>query len=145
MPKFTWSDAWLLLSIAMSDDGSGASLKSIIAVGDWMNHAIFTGPELRRGLAKLLHVRYVTNVEGRFALAGNAKAYWTTCKDTRKSTLTRIKDFERFLKITDDSAVSPMFEDPEWRFSGITDEMVAHAYQEYIGKSHHLKKKQGKT
>ena len=49
------SDAWLLLSILYSEGETeaGASLSSIIATADYINHAILTYKELRDGLARL--------------------------------------------------------------------------------------------
>jgi hypothetical protein len=38
--EFVWSDAWLILSIAMADNGSGATLEAILSAGDYINHAM---------------------------------------------------------------------------------------------------------
>lgn len=133
-PAFTWSDAWLLFSIATSDDGRGAGLRSILAAGDWINHAIFTGPELRRGMAKLIQAGYVTENAGRFSLAGEAKAAWA---ETGHSPAADLKALEAFLEIASHPPQDPAFEDPQWPYPGLSDEMVRQAYREYIGKGRH--------
>ncbi|MGC4094253.1 MAG: hypothetical protein QM756_41360 [Polyangiaceae bacterium] len=53
-PVHPWSDAWLLLSIARAGTArKGADLESVVAVGDYINRAIFTFEELDDGLARL--------------------------------------------------------------------------------------------
>jgi hypothetical protein len=138
-PRYTWSDAWLLFSIALADDGSGASLQSIIRVGDWANHAIFTGPELRRGFAKLLQAGYLTSSDFRFSLSGEALLCWKTDKNPRKSAIARMKSFEVFLEVDSTPSQDATFEDPDWPFPSITDAMIHEAYQHYLGNSRAMK------
>jgi hypothetical protein len=95
--EFVWSDAWLILSIAMADNGSGATLEAILSAGDYINHAIFTGLELRHGMAHLTRAGYVNDKEGRFFLSGEAKDYWELRRQTRCSINTLLKNFEKFL------------------------------------------------
>jgi hypothetical protein len=53
-PAYRWSDAWLLLAIAIASQEAPASLEAVIAIGDGIQHAIFTHAELDGGLARLL-------------------------------------------------------------------------------------------
>jgi len=50
---FLWSDAWLLLSVAIAQSEGGASLDRVVAAGDYINHAIFTFDELDGGVQRL--------------------------------------------------------------------------------------------
>ena len=138
--EFGWSDVWLILAIAMSDNGHGTTLKSIIAAGDFINHAIFTGPELRRGLAMLTRAGYVSEIEGQYFLAGKAKAYWAARRETGRSINALLKDFEKFLNAVPHSLQNLASEGQEWQYPGLTDEMVHQAYREYMEKCHTTKK-----
>jgi hypothetical protein len=135
-----WSDAWLMLAIAMADSGNGATLQSIIAAGDFVNHAIFTGSEIRHGLAILTHLDYIQAIDGRFLLTGNAKDFWITRNQARTSVHNLMKEFNEFLGVVFSSG-KPLADDNKWQYPGITDEMVNQAYQSYIGKSRARKKR----
>ncbi len=69
-PVFCGSDAWLLFSIAIGEIRQGASLRDIIATGDYINHAVLNGPQIRRGIAKLMHSGYVRERNGAFLVTG---------------------------------------------------------------------------
>ncbi len=131
-PAFTWSDAWLLLAIAMACGETGASLSAVIAAGDFIDHAIFTGPEVRRGIAKLVHVGHIKVVEGRFQLADKAAEFWTSQKSSRKQVSALRAAFEGFLNAAPYPAGDPRVEDPDWSYSSLTDQVIAQAYEEYV-------------
>lgn len=140
LSEFVWSDVWLILAIAMTDNGNGTTLTTIIAAGDFINHAIFTGPELRHGLALLTRAGYVSEIEGQYFLAGKAKAYWAAHQETRRSVNMLLKDFEKFLNSVPYSPQDLAADDQEWQYPGLTDEMVHQAYREYLEKSQTTKK-----
>ncbi|PKN92161.1 MAG: hypothetical protein CVU44_16140 [Chloroflexi bacterium HGW-Chloroflexi-6] len=140
LSDFVWSDVWLILAIAMTDNGSGTTLTSIIAAGDFINHAIFTGPELRHGLVMLTRAGYVDEIEGQYFLVGKAKTYWAARRETRRLVDTLLKDFEKFLDAAPYSPQDLAAEDQEWQYPGLTDEMVDQAYLEYIEKIQTTKK-----
>jgi hypothetical protein len=71
---FTWSDAWVLASIAVGGGLKGCELKDVIAAGDLINRAIFNGDELRSGLTKLVNAGYVLHAGGFYVIAGDARA-----------------------------------------------------------------------
>ena len=139
-PQFTWSDTWLLMSISLADQNLGVSLGELISIGDYINHAIFTGPELRCGLAKLSYLGYVAEKESRFFLDGQAKEFCENRGKSRMSLLKRQAAFGKFLDAEPYSAESH-FDDPNWQYPGITDEIAEKAYQEYLGKSQKKNKK----
>jgi len=130
MPPFTWSDSWLLLSIGAAGGRIGAPLKDIIAAGDLLNHAVFTGPELRRGLSKLVAAGYVVQVGDRFQAAGEAlellqqsngvaiRSVWERC--------------DRLLGLPPNSYTSDAnVEDPNWSYAYASEEVVQAACREY--------------
>jgi hypothetical protein len=135
-----WSDAWLMLAIAIADNGNGATLQSIIAAGDFINHAIFTGSEIRHGLAIFTHLGYIQAIDDRFLLTGNAKDFWATKHQARISVNKLMSEFNEFLRAVF-SPGAPLADDNKWQYPSITDEMVNQAYQSYIGESRARKKK----
>jgi len=72
---FLWSDAWLLqaIAIAASRDGA-ATLTEVLAAADAVNHAMPTDAELHGGFSRLTAGGFVTEVDGRFALAPRVPA-----------------------------------------------------------------------
>jgi hypothetical protein len=54
---FAFSDAWFLTSLLVTSDWS--SMKDILAVGDALNHAIFTQDEIDNALKKLIPLGYM--------------------------------------------------------------------------------------
>jgi hypothetical protein len=134
-PIFTWSDTWLLFAIAVADRGKGATLDAIIGEGDGINCAIFTGPELRRGFAKIMHVGYVNERNQKFFLAGEAKKFWAPLVGSRKAVLTLMRKFESFLDVAPYPAGDPQEEDPHWTYPDITDELIHQAYEVYIARN----------
>lgn len=127
---FVSSDAWVLLSIAMGDSGGGASLRDIIAAGDYINHAILITQELQGGLSRLSQAKYIHETSGRFSIAGAAQEFWTDLgrKHKRRAVLRLWEDFEEFLKITPGPVVA---ETTQQTYPGVNDETVEAAYQEY--------------
>lgn len=63
--EYQWSDVWLLQSI-LHGGGEGATLLSIIGIGDAINHAIFTDDELESGFARLSAGGLITEKEHKF-------------------------------------------------------------------------------
>jgi len=144
VPEILWPNAWLILVIAVADSGDGATLQAIIAVGDFNNHAIFVGSELRHGMAILTRQGYIQATDDRFFLTGNAKSFWATKDQPRRYPHKLWKEFEVFLGAAPYSPEQPLANDDRWQYPGITDEMVHQAYQSYIGKSRIMKKKTAK-
>jgi hypothetical protein len=127
--RFTWSDAWLLLSVALAATRGHGTLEEVISWGDVVNHAVFTGPELRRGFAKLIAAGHVTRDEG-----------FDVSEEVRRIVVDRErgagprdvqKALERFLDADPYPAGHPRFEDPEWPFPELTDAMVMKAFKAY--------------
>jgi hypothetical protein len=128
-PVFSGSDAWLLLSIAVGEGRDGATLRDIISVGDYINHSIFTGAEIRRGIAKLSSCGYIRERNGGFRISGKAKSFWKTIWKPGRPLLQLWDEWEKFLEVP--SLPAPDDEDPEWPYPAVTDERIKQAYAEY--------------
>jgi hypothetical protein len=68
---WTWSDVWLLRSIAGRDAASGATLRGIIATADYLNHAVPDEAEFTGALDRLC----AAGLAGYDLVAGR---YWLT-------------------------------------------------------------------
>jgi hypothetical protein len=135
--EFVRSDALLLLAIAFARHGEGASLEDIIAVGDYIDHSIFSGLELRHGLSLLKRAGYINENEGQFLLAGAARDYWQPLKEARKSINTFLKGFYTFLGVDPQSSPT-LVDDPHWEYAHLDDESVHQVYLSYINNRWHL-------
>lgn len=134
-PRFIWSDVWLLMSIYMADQSRGASLRDIISIGDYINHSIFSASELRCGLAKLSYSGYILERESRFFLHGRAQEFSTAQQEKPPQSLSKLEQaLDKFLGAEPHIPGQPDIDDPDWQYPGITDEVVAKAYQEYMGR-----------
>ena len=132
-PRFGWSEVWLLTSISFANQDVGVDLKGLISVGDYINHAIFSGPELRTGLAKLAFPGYIVERELHFFLAGRAREFWIEQGKSRMDLRKWQDAFSKFLSANPYQPGQPaVADDPEWQYPGITDQMVDSAYHEYM-------------
>jgi hypothetical protein len=129
--RFTWSDAWLLLSIALSTREHGASLKDIIGTGDAINRAIFTPQELRRGLAKLTAAGYVAEQGGRYFVSGAATEFYHSSVTRSRDASQQLAKLEKFLNIARSPVRDdPNYEDPQWPYPALSDEAIGAAVAE---------------
>ncbi len=131
-PRYCGSDAWLLCSIVMGGGRQGASLRDIIAAGDYINHAILTGPQIRRGLAKLTSAGFVREKAGKFLVAGKAKYYWSRMQQKRKPVLRCLEEWEEYLEVPPPPEPDPPLGEAGWPYPAVSDEMVKQAYDEYV-------------
>jgi Mn-dependent DtxR family transcriptional regulator len=72
--KYTWSDSWLLLAIyGATLSNKTAKLSDIIAIGDYINHAIFTTSELNGGLSRLHRGKLIKISKDKYSLTKRGK------------------------------------------------------------------------
>lgn len=86
-----FSNEWLLLSILLASKKQPADLASIIAIGDGINHAVFTFSEMRDGLKQLIAADYVQRVGDRYQ---PTKAAFEEYNDISKKTKSIHKQLE---------------------------------------------------
>ena len=141
MPKFTWSDAWLLHAVAIAGgDASGATLTDIIGAGDGINHALFTTAELRRGFAKLSAGGFISERGALFFLEGEAATAWQRARQYRLLDKQR-KELATLLNAAPYPAGAPGFEDPDWPYPSLTDARIHAAEAEYRQRVRSLRRK----
>ncbi len=100
--KFSWSDAWVLLSVIYAARETGhAEVARLIGVADAVNHAIVTHGELDEGLSRLIESGYVVRERGEFRATEIAIVAYNEAAATKtgRSQLGVITELARFLKI----------------------------------------------
>lgn len=91
-PTFRWSDAWLFLAIGYAAEHGDATLASVIAMADGIQHAIPTLDELNGAMGRLARAgllvpdreRFVPTVDG-WALLRQADAVRGTVFDAERT------------------------------------------------------------
>lgn len=66
--NFLWSDAWLLLATGSTAQTEPAQIASVIAMGDAIEHAVFTKEELNGGIGRLQRAAYIEYTPAGLAL-----------------------------------------------------------------------------
>jgi hypothetical protein len=137
-PVFVKSDVTLLLAIAWGSREAPASLKDIIKFGDYVWRTILSGPEIRRGIAKLLAMGYIEDRGQCFVLTGDALQAWQadlahTDKywDQTGGHFPGHPSFERLLLKHDRSRKphSVAEDDGVWRYEAFDDDLWRAAYE----------------
>ena len=122
---YTWSDSWLLLSVVLAGSTEGATIEGLLSVGDGINHAIFTFPEIDGGLARLLAGEFV-RIDGErvFPTSKAIEIYKSASKDGEGS-MPRMEDIGRKLGAPSWSPTeNPNKADPSWSLARFaTDEL----------------------
>ncbi len=91
---FQWSDAWILASVLQG----GRDLRSIIATGDFLNHAIFTLPELNDGLGRLGSAGLIEQHDNQFHPTEAASRCYNRPKVRRAAPFNQINEILEELK-----------------------------------------------
>jgi len=89
---FLDSDAWLLLSLIYAPEA--CNHHQLRAVGDYINHAIFTDEEIDGGLARLVQAGYVTEVSDRYFPTEHVRDWYASITEGKSQTAVQ-KDLER--------------------------------------------------
>ena len=97
--EFIRSDALILLAVANTRGNQGLTLPDIIGVGEYIDHSIFSGFELRHGLSLLKQAGYIEEINWRFFLAGTALDFWAPYQNSRINPAYFLKIIEGFLQI----------------------------------------------
>jgi hypothetical protein len=128
---FVKSDAWLFMAVATGDRGGGATLKDVIAAGDFINHSIFNAGELRRGLAKLTTGGFVREEAGRFSLTADGRALYGRAHDNRPKTPLAVWDALNDVLGVSLAPDPTAFDDDLWAYPSVKASDVRAAYDQY--------------
>jgi hypothetical protein len=141
---FLWSDSWLLAAIhGASYGGERPTLARIIAVGDFLNHAIFTSSEINGGVSRLSHAGLIVTDRDAFVLTEAGKKITREQEKKPEGPHKHLKTIRTRLGAPDwtpaekpDKAGNP--EDPKLY---VSDSEISEAYQNYLGMLKKPKKK----
>lgn len=120
---FNFSDAWFLTTLLLLENP--ATLREVVAAGDWLNHAILTAGEINRALSVFIPLGYVELDDERRMCA------------TKKARVLRDKTFERvgaFGKVEriDAKLKKVSLEEPTDAREFFSEAEVSRAYEEYV-------------
>ncbi len=130
----TWSDIWLLQSIALASRAQPAGLKDILAGGDYLNHAIFVFAEIQNGLARLTAAGCVEcdRKKKSFRLSKSFRGEYDRITQRCKSPYLQREALEAYFHVMPWTPGSdPNRSDPRWVFPLITPEDYEKSIQAY--------------
>jgi len=127
---FHWSDAWLLHAVCAAGGGRGATLASVVAAADYINHAVLTASEIRGGVARLVAAGHVTVQREKLRPRGVALKLWRDLTTKRRRIDTLQTAFEKLLAV--DSAPRPANEEIVAPESWPSEAAVEDACREYL-------------
>jgi hypothetical protein len=124
-----WSDAWLLLAIIYAGT-EGATLEKIVAIGDFIEHAIFNPDELESGFARLTAGGYITEKDGVFSATSKVKRAYAKTTSPRRAVQKELDDVKELI-----NAAPPISSQPysnNLKYPGFTQESYEEAVKRYI-------------
>ena len=96
--QFNWADAWILLSIIHASRESGrATLRSIIAVADGIQHAVLNYGEADEGLARLIEAGHVIRDGAHFRASAGVLSAYDVFSKRAPGVREQERELERFL------------------------------------------------
>lgn len=131
---FTSSDVWLLVSIAAAEPEPPVRLPDILFAGDFINKAVFTPQELRRGFSKLTKAGYVVDAGGVYWLTDTGRSVITDARKKNRDWLSIWHAVEKRLGAVEGAEDDPQYEDARFPYPSLTNEMVAEADRQYRAK-----------
>jgi hypothetical protein len=131
--KYLHSDSWVLLAIIIAGMQKGASLKSIIAAGDFINHSIFCFEEIDGALARLSAGNYIVSRGKLFFPSDKTIEYY---KNNSKPRSYIYKDWEGIKKFINASSwdhnIDPKKANEGYSFNGISPKSFDQAVASYL-------------
>lgn len=119
-----WSKtSWIFLSVAYATRSEPASLASVIAMADAINHAIPTHWELQRTLGRLLHNGFISKSGRRYSLTVKGEGLFEAARAGRKTVFEILGELSRSLP--DGGEIH--------RDGDVTEEEVGRGYRAYVG------------
>ena len=129
---FNWSDAWLLLGILFASDKGSATLETIIAACDGIDHAIIEADELESGLIRLTDGGFITEKNGVFFSTKRPKHYSSALSE-RRAMQNRLKDIQEILGAPSAGSEQPSLNN--LKYPGFSAEGYDKAVENYVGRA----------
>lgn len=94
------SDSWLLQTLLMTcgDHASSASMRSVIATGDYINHAVFSLEELLHGSTRLAAIDFLQFENGNFRLTSDFQQQLLKLKKRPKNVIKSMQQLDEWLR-----------------------------------------------
>ena len=133
--EYLHSDSWVLLAIIYSGAQKGALLEEVIAVGDYINHAIFCFEELEGALARLSTGKYIRRKGKFFFPTEKTMNFW---REVHKKRSYVHKDWERIAQFIHakpwEKGSTPQKVNEGYSYKWINRELFQQAVDKYLGK-----------
>ena len=121
--RFLSSDAWIFISLNPTE--TGATLESILAAADWINHAIPTQAEIEGAVNRFMQADLLHMKADKFFLTERGLGLYRAIMDKKGAILKHWKKMEKLLNETD----LPVLAAEEFH---LPSSQLEDAYQRYI-------------
>ena len=136
---FAASDVWLLLAVIIASDDASARVPEIIAVGDGLNHAIFTRNEFSKGLYRLVSAGYVEEVNGEFRPTRLTLAKYEEIVNKTKVWFNQMESLRAWISASSwEAGDSNLGANDKCDYAGFNDEEFFEAIRLYQGKAQNV-------
>jgi hypothetical protein len=135
-PSYQWSDAWILLATVYMGRKRPALLSDVIAVADYINHAIVTFEEMEGALARLTEGGFLVDRGGKLSPSRKTMAFYRSVTTPRRPVLKEKEDLQKLLGASDwNPSVLPKDANRGVSYPSLTRELFDQAVQEYLSMS----------
>lgn len=122
--KYQFADSWLLLAIIYAHNQKKSDLASIIAYGDYINHAIFTLEELQGGFFRLFKSGCVLKEKDEYIPSKEIIEFYKNSCSSRKVVMKDLECVQEELRMPDwDSKYDPSQANKDGIYKDITQEV----------------------
>jgi len=130
---YQWSDAWILLATVYKGQKRPALLSDVIAVADYIQHAIVTFEEMEGGLARLTAGGFLVDRGGKLSPSRRTMLFYRSVTRPHRPVLKEQEDIQKLLDASDwNPSVSPSDANRGASYPSLTRERFDQAVQDYL-------------
>ncbi len=130
--QYLWSDAWFLLAVIYAGKEQPAALSDIIAVADFINHAIITFEETEGALARLTAGGFIIDAGTKISPTEKTMSFYKSSTKRRHPVLNELEDIGKLLQISDmSSSFKPQDANRGVSYPSLTHEQYNEAVRNY--------------
>jgi hypothetical protein len=126
--SFTFSEAWIFASLCRIGNSGKLDLAKLIAIGDMLNHAIFTYEEIKQGVRKAQAWGLAKVVNRQYRLTKTARVIHEQVENARGGMFSIVGNTQRILN-SKRTKLQQVGEIKPCRF--ITEDAVRRGYERY--------------